>query len=131
MRVRDWQARFASFVADRRAAPFAWGTNDCCLFAADAVLAMTGEDPAAALRGYATASEAARIVDAHEGLHRIASDALGPAVAPVMAAIGDVVLVVNEGRELLAVCNGGTAIAPGEQGLVVLGMNAAQAAWKV
>jgi hypothetical protein len=32
--------------------PFEWGFNDCALFAADAVQAMTGEDPAPDLRGY-------------------------------------------------------------------------------
>lgn len=111
--------------------PFAWGSNDCCLFAADAVLAMTGEDPAAALRGYGSAMESARIVEEQGGLREIATHALGPEVAPAMAAIGDVVLLANEGRGLLAVCNGGTALAPGEGGMVVLGMDAALAAWKV
>lgn len=131
MRCRDWQARLAAFVADRRTMPFSWGVNDCCIFAADAVCAMTGQDPAAALRGYSTAIEAARLVDQHGGLRQIATDALGAEVLPVMATIGDVVLVANEGRELLAVCNLGTAIAPGEWGIVALGMNAALAAWKV
>lgn len=131
MRRRDWQAHFAAFVAERRAMPFAWGSNDCCLFAADAVLAMTGQDPAETLRGYASAIEAARIVEGRGGLREIATAALGDEVAPAMAAIGDVVLIANEGRDLLAVCNGGTALAPGEHGMVVLGMDAALAAWKV
>lgn len=34
----------------RRSVPFAWGSNDCRLFAADAVQAMTGVDHAAELR---------------------------------------------------------------------------------
>lgn len=131
MRRRDWEGRFAAFVAERRGVPFAWGSNDCCLFAADAVLAITGTDHAGVLRVHTSALEAARLVAQRGGLRQIATDALGSAVAPAMATVGDVVLVVNGGRELLAVCNGGTAIAPGERGMVALGMEAALAAWKV
>ncbi|MBS0430496.1 MAG: hypothetical protein JSR41_24685 [Proteobacteria bacterium] len=131
MRTRNWQAALSAFIAERRSVPFAWGSNDCCLFAADAVQAMTGVDHAAELRGYGSALEAARLIEARGGLERIASDALGEPVAPVFASVGDVVLIDNEGRELLALCNGTTALAPGELGMVVLGMDAAKAAWKV
>ncbi|MBS0427612.1 MAG: hypothetical protein JSR41_10040 [Proteobacteria bacterium] len=131
MRTRNWQAALSTFIAERRSTPFAWGSNDCCLFAADAVHAMTGVDPAAELRGYSSALDAARLVEARGGLARIAAGALGEPVAPVFASVGDVVLIENEGRELLALCNGTTALAPGELGLVVLGMDAAKAAWRV
>ena len=40
-----------ALIAERRLMPFARGTNDCCMFAADAVLAMTGRDLAADWRG--------------------------------------------------------------------------------
>lgn len=131
MRTRNWQAALSAFIATRRSAPFAWGSNDCCLFAAGAVQAMTGVAHADALRGYGSALEAARLVEARGGLERIATDALGAPVAPVFAAVGDLVLIENEGRDLLALCNGTTALAPGELGMVVLGMDAAKAAWKV
>lgn len=130
-RLQDWQIRFAAFVAERTAAPFAWGSNDCCLFAADAVLALTGVDRAQALRGYASAEEAARLVARLGGLRQIATDALGPALPPLMAGVGDVVLVLNEGREILAVCNGTTALCPAADRMAVLGMEAALAAWRV
>lgn len=131
MRTRNWQAALSAFVAARRSEPFAWGSNDCCLFAADAVQAMTGIDHAAELRGYGSARDAVRVVESGGGLARIASRALGEPVAPAFAAVGDVVLIENEGRDLLALCNGTTALAPGELGMVVLGMDAAKAAWKV
>jgi len=54
MRAPDWRARLAAFIEARRATPFVWGAHDCCLFAADAVLAMGGPDVAAPLRGYAS-----------------------------------------------------------------------------
>ena len=54
-----WRQQLDALIASRMAAPFAWGAHDCCLFAADAVLAQTGEDPAAEFRGtYASAAEA-------------------------------------------------------------------------
>lgn len=131
MRMRNWQGALSAFITERRSTPFAWGSNDCCLFAADAVQAMTGVDHAAELRGYGSALEAARLIDARGGLQAIASAALGDPVLPVFASVGDVVLIENEGRELLALCNGTTALAPGELGMAVLGMDAAKAAWKV
>lgn len=111
--------------------PFEWGRNDCCLFAADAVLAMTGEDPAASLRGYSSALAAQRLIDEAGGLQALASQALGEPVSQLMAGVGDVVLLTNEGRELLAICNGINAVAPGPDGMVVLDMAAALAAWKI
>jgi phosphoribosylformylglycinamidine (FGAM) synthase-like amidotransferase family enzyme len=48
-----------------------------------------------------------------------------------MAGVGDVVLVLNEGQEMLGVCNGVNVIAPGQTGIVALGMDAALTAWKI
>jgi hypothetical protein len=130
MRLYDWQLRFAEFVATRASMPFAWGQNDCCLFAADAVLAMTGKDHASELRGYDSAIAAQRLIDECGGLREIVRAALGDSILPAFASVGDVVLVENEGREMLAICNGTTALAPGETGIAVLGMNTALAAWR-
>lgn len=131
-RLQNWQTTFAEFAAARASMPFVWGSNDCCLFAVDAVLAMTGKDHGVGWRGtYTTAAGAVRRVAKHGGLSQIATDALGEPVSPLMAGVGDVVLCINAGRELLAICNGGTALAPGERGMEVLGMDAAIAAWRV
>lgn len=111
--------------------PFEWGRNDCCLFAADAVKAMTDEDPAQALRGYSTALAAQRLIDGAGGLQSLVGQMLGEAVSPLMAGVGDVVLLKNEERDLLGICNGTSVIASGPNGLAVLGMDAALAAWKI
>jgi hypothetical protein len=132
MRLVDWQLRYAAFMQERAAMPFAWGVNDCALFAADCVLAITGRDPAAALRGtYDDALGAARRIEELGGLQAAASAALGEPVAPGFASVGDVVLAMNEGRELLMVCNGTSAIGPAEGGAAALGMESAIVAWKV
>jgi phosphoribosylformylglycinamidine (FGAM) synthase-like amidotransferase family enzyme len=52
-------------------------------------------------------------------------------VPPLRAGVGDVVLVMNEGREMLGICNGVNVVTPGEFGMVALGMEAALAAWKI
>lgn len=110
---------------------FAWGQNDCCLFAADAVLAMTGADLAGDYRGsYDDVKSALRVMP-QGGLREVATRALGEPISSLMAAVGDVVLMMNEGRELLAICNGTSAIGPGPAGMAVLGMESALAAWKV
>ena len=58
-RLEQWPKLLAAFIVSRRAMPFEWGKNDCGLFAADAILAMTGVDLAAEIRGtYSTEAEA-------------------------------------------------------------------------
>jgi hypothetical protein len=132
MRLHDWQLRYADFARERAAMPFAWGANDCCLFAADAVLAMTGVDHGAQLRGtYSTALGAARVLEEHGGVAGLATAALGAALPPALAGVGDVVLVETGGRDALAICNGTSVIGAGESGLVSFGIGAAKAAWRV
>ena len=50
-KLPDWEQRLHAFIDGRKTSPFAWGSNDCCLWAADAVLAMTGIDIADKFRG--------------------------------------------------------------------------------
>lgn len=46
----DWRVRLDAYVAAAWRAPFDWGSNNCGLFVAGAIEAMTGVDPAAELR---------------------------------------------------------------------------------
>lgn len=101
--------------------PFAWGRHDCCLFAADAVRAVTGHDPAADLRGtYATAAEAAAALARAGGLVGLAIARAGRVVPTAAAQPGDVGLLEPGGgeRPALAVCAGPHWLAPGRIGLV-------------
>jgi hypothetical protein len=50
-RKSNWEAELADFISSRKETEFQWGTHDCALFAADAVLAITGDDPAPDFRG--------------------------------------------------------------------------------
>ena len=53
-RLPDWRARLGAHIAAHRTRPFAYGAHDCATFAAGAVQAVTGSDPAAGLTGYTT-----------------------------------------------------------------------------
>lgn len=105
-RLKDWPSRFGALVAQARALPFAWGVHDCCLWAADSVLACTGHDPAAPWRGtYSDAAGAMRLLDELGGLRAVGALA-GPEIRPSLATVGDVGLAANPedaGRELLVV----------------------------
>ena len=122
-----------TLIAERLAAPFVWGANDCALFAADAVKAQTGTDPAESLRGtYSTQVGAARVIKRDGGLQNIAAKALGePLAGPLLAQAGDVGIVEQNGADVLAVCHAGGWIAPGPQGLCAMPIRAARVAWRV
>ncbi|MBK5203845.1 MAG: hypothetical protein JJD98_00100 [Polaromonas sp.] len=131
-RKHDWQLCLEAFVRERKSLPFAWGTNDCAIFAADCVRAMTGTDVALpALRKHTTELQAARSLKRHGGLVGIATAAMGEPLPPLMAGIGDVVLSKAGERDMLAICNGGTCMAPGPDGLVQLAMATATLCWRV
>jgi hypothetical protein len=54
-RFANWPERLAAFLESRRVSPKQWGVNDCGLFCADAIEAMTGVDMAEELRGHDSA----------------------------------------------------------------------------
>lgn len=129
-RFQDWQSRLQACLAERRLRPFAWGSQDCCLYVCDAVLAMSGHDPAADVRGYSSERAAARIVKKLGGMRAIASTRFGAEIPVLMAQVGDVALVSLEGRESLALCGGGHWMAPGLDQVEMLPIAAAVAAWR-
>lgn len=129
MRLPDWPERLAEFFESRRKAAFSWGQNDCCLFAADAVLAVTGEDPAKGRRTYSTERGAARVIAKAGGMR----DLVPYQDKPVgFAQRGDVVLAEQDGRQTLGVVAGnGMYAAPGAEGIVFRPMSEAIAAFEI
>lgn len=51
MRISTWEDALSNYIVVKRHEPFEYGVNDCCLFAAGAVEAITGEDPMPEFRG--------------------------------------------------------------------------------
>lgn len=98
-RREDWRSRLGAYVASVRVEPYAFGKQDCWLFVAGAIEAMTGTDHAKKHRGrYKTARGALGIMKragaedmaAFAGLHLEEID------APVFAQIGDVVAIPTD-----------------------------------
>lgn len=101
--------------------PFAWGVNDCCLFAADWVLAATGRDIAADYRGrYTTALPAMRFVELGGGVEAMIERAGGQVVHPAMARRGDVIARDVGNGIGLGVCVGSLAAFVGKDGVLFL-----------
>lgn len=130
MRLADWPVRLAACIEAARFVPFAWGVHDCCTFADDAVIAVTGQSRMAGLRGkYSTARGAAGVMRRHGGLDGAVTRMLGDPVP--RARRGDVVLFESLLGPALGVCVGPQIAARGPDGLVLLDMSAAQMAWRV
>lgn len=133
MLTRDerWPLILAEQVEGARKRPFAFGMHDCCLFAADVVLAMTGTDIAAGYRGkYKTERGALQLIAKGEGLSAMASKQLGKSMPALCAQRGDVVLI-SQGRYSLGICLGSMLVVPGKEGLVFLPIREAMCAWRV
>lgn len=129
--VDDARARLEHVLRSRMSEPFAWGHNDCALFAAACVEAQTGVDLAAQWVGqWSTEKEALRLIEQLGGMGAIGA-MVGDEVPPLCAQVGDIGLIVTGGRESLAVCNGGHWLAVGAQGLGVVELTAAVRAWRV
>lgn len=133
-RLPDWPERLAALVEARRDAPFAWGSHDCGLFAADAVLACTGEDPAADLRGaYATEAAAEAMLAPLGGLYglmrRIQARRGTAMIPPALAQRGDTVLIPVGNELAVGVVLGADVAVPGPDGLVFLPLADARRAW--
>ena len=131
MRLPDWHARLIALIAERQAQPFAWGGMDCCLWVADAVHAMTGVDHAASVRAHYSTARGARSVLRHFGGLDGAAARAGPPIGPLFAAAGDIGIVHDGERNLLAVCIGEHWMTTGRTGLGTLPFTAGRRAWRV
>lgn len=107
MRNDNWAEALDAILTERMSEPFCWGKNDCALFAADCVLAMTGQDYAAAFRGkYDSEIGAVKALKRYgKGDLESTMDAQFPRKPVTLAQRGDVVM--REGA--LGICMGATS----------------------
>jgi hypothetical protein len=134
-RSPNWPEKLAAFVSARREHPFVWGAQDCCTFAADAVIAMTGRDPLADFRGrYSTEDEADAVIGP-DGLEAMLAQHLAAfgatEIPPLQAQRGDLALVRVANHTLLGVVIGPTVAAPGLERLAFVRASTALRAWAV
>lgn len=107
MRLDDWQTPFYAYIEAARLAPFAWGTHDCCLFAAGAIDALTGSDLRTQLSAaYSDEASALAYIASFGSLEAAVSSWLGPSKAPNFAGPGDIVLADLSLGPTIGVCLG-------------------------
>src|SRR5690606_37242555 len=97
-RFPDWRVRLTAWLNEVRRTPFAQGSHDCALFAAGAVVAMTGHDFAAPYRGRYTTTRGGLRVLRRAGFddHIALAAAHLPACALSDLAEGDVVVIPTD-----------------------------------
>ena len=130
-RRESWPEALADYIDARHDESFEFGRMDCCRFAAGAVQAMTGADPMADVPTYASAREAAALLDDLGGLERAASERLGDATLPNRAGRGDIVLVFVDGIQALGVCLGDKVAAPSRSGLIFMSRACIEMTWTI
>ncbi len=135
------QLAYHDFLLERMKQPFKWGSNDCATCAADGLLALTGKDLMADLRGtYTTATGALRAAKAATGSrdllqavsHIAERNGLSKRQHPLTAMRGDLVLVEQADGKLicgLVGMSGRWIHAPGETGLLSLCLTTVRHAW--
>jgi len=133
-RLEGWEQALVEMTASKLRTPWAWGVHDCVIFAADCILAMTGEDLAEDFRGrYDNESEAWATLASigHNDLGSLVASRL-PDIEPRDAGRGDVVLMAGEQGDFIAICDGRTAVGPkAPRGINHNPMVAATRAWRV
>ena len=134
MRRPDWIVRSAEVIDEAQSRKFAWGTWDCCQFAARMVAAVTGCDPRDLFPTYGSEAEAQAIIATHAGMQAFVAHALrefGQPALPCSAMPADIVLA-DFGRGLQpAVCTGVMCCAPGSRGLIHRRTLSGVAAWNL
>ncbi|TPK18054.1 hypothetical protein [Mesorhizobium sp. B2-5-7] len=133
-RLPDWDRRLARMVNHHNKTPGEWGVSDCLLTVMDAVIAVTGFDPAEDIRGgvYSTAAGAARVLlkRGHADVEA-ALASLFPSVAKLMAQRGDVGVVERNGTLSCGfMCDRGFAVKD-ERGLSFIPQSDIKTAFKV
>lgn len=131
MRHPDWQRRLVTTIKAAEKRPFSWGKNDCCLFAADCVQSMCGEDFGVEFRGKYNSETGAKkaLLRGGGSLERVLARFLDE-VSPQLIQRGDIAVVENAGRRCAGVFYGGCVWVPGVAGLVGL-RGKIMSAWRV
>ena len=140
-RRSDWQGALDAFLRAHEERRFEYGTWDCCIFVCDAIVAMTGVDPAASYRGkYSTRAGALHAISEQLGTASIQAVAANAAAAHQMPEVpvpyahrGDLVLIAR-GRDYslgLVALNGSEVIVASKRGLWRLPLSRAVRAWQV
>lgn len=133
---QDWEFRLEFHVAACVHRQFRYGLFDCCTFAADAILEMTGVDVMKKLRGYTGSQAAKKLLERLGGMERaletIASENKMEEVAVLKAQRGDMVLIRGK-RPAVGILSldGSWVVVPSLRGIYRVPLMLCARAWRV
>lgn len=137
-RRENWPDLLPAFIDRKRQERFAWGSNDCCLFAADWIQEATGVDPAAELRGtYSTGLGGLRLINEHGGMVGIMRHFAEPLgfceIAAGAASRGDIIIRDCGLGDTAGIVIGASAAFVSKDGLIFANVNDDPSArfWKI
>jgi hypothetical protein len=132
-RLPDWRARLLAYIARVSTERFAYGSNDCSLFAAGAVEAMLGIDYAVGYRGrYSTLDEGMAEL-ARNGFDNVPEmlGTLFPRIPISRAAVGDLAIIKTSEGPAIGVVQGPGIYLVGFNGLRVVPLAEGRFAFRV
>lgn len=128
----DWRSQLTAYIVAQMRAPFAYGRNDCALFAAGAVKAMTGKDLARGFRGYRSLKEGhQKLKDKGFGDHIALVESLLPEVSVSFAQAGDIAVVNDRDGPALGVVQGEAIYVLRRDGIGLVDLLKAERAFRV
>lgn len=130
MRKENWPHLLTEYIYQKRNEPFEWSKNDCWQFSIGAVKAISDMDLTGVYE-YETARRAAELMQENGGMIAIAQKHLGEAKSIMLAQRGDVVCLINAGRELLGVCLGEMSAFVAESGIILKPTLDCEKAWSI
>ena len=132
-RLTDWRPRLSAYMAETAHQGFRYGSNDCALFAAGAVRAMTGHDPAAGYRGSYTTLEGGlkRLRKAGFADHIDQAASLFEEIHTAFAQVGDIAMIEGPEGPVLGIVVGEMVACLRPDGLGHLSRDLAKRAWAV
>ena len=143
VRRQDWPTVLANMVAAAYCEPFAWGTHDCCIWAADVIQAMSENhvDLAASYRGtYSDEAGAAAVISAATGggdledlIESIATANGFLEVTPNKAQRGDLALADTVTGPAAGIIgpDGRTGLFVALDGLMLLSLTSIRRTWRI
>lgn len=131
MRHPQWATRLPEALRAAMSRPFSWGEHDCCLFAADCVIAVCGVDIAEKVRGrYKTKSGALRVLKTEFGNLEYGLSGFFVEITPDKASRGDIVMFDGDDGKTLGVLWGSKLWAVTENGAMPVNHKPIKA-WRV
>jgi len=117
----DVETKLIAWFSANECTRFEWGRFDCSLAAADWVEYVTGRHPCPELVGiYSDSDGAKELIDGAGGHIELVSRYLGEPTGELSYQTSDVVMIEQNGKQILAVGYYGQVIAAGPRGVIAL-----------